>query len=190
MKFNNMPASQIGKGKFSTAYRVDNTDIVYILTKTQNDTANDNTKEIYTHIESIHVPYMSTVDTEVYMPRIGFCNVYESRYYAPLTAASKIAWRDYNALKKAWNHIFDESRELLHRNDMLYAICGNFIAYLEKNQIVSAELIRALELIESWSSAFGPNFLFEFSPRNLKVDSHGNLILLDIVFFSEFKSRR
>jgi hypothetical protein len=183
MRINNQDVTLIGKGQFSRAYKAIDSDQVYILTKTNDDSANDNTKEIYTHIESPHVPYMNTIDTEVYVPRIGYCNLYESRFYGKLTAANTAAWRDYQALRKAWNHTMKESYALLRTVDMWHAVCENFIRYLEEHAIVSDEIIRALDLIHTWSSAYGSSFLFEFSPRNLKVDSNGNLILLDIVFF-------
>lgn len=194
MRINNQEVVKIGKGAFSTAYRVVDSDVVIIATKTQDDSANDNTKEIYTHIDSKHVPYMATIDTKVYMPKVGHVNLYESRFYMPLSAKSRQAWSDYKALQKAWNHIMSESYAQLNAIQhgeyyRWYEISYNFIQYLEENQIVSAELIRVLGLIHTWSTAFGPNFLLEFSPRNLKVDSEGNLILLDIVFFRKPKNR-
>ena len=195
MRINDQEVKRIGRGEFSAAYRVVDSDIVYIATVTNDDSANDNTKEIYSHIDSKHVPYMSTVDTEVYMRGYGYVNLYESRYYMPLTAQHMQAWKEYKILSSAWEKISRENMHLIMKAEhgeygMRHAVCELFIRYLEDNDLVSSELIRALDLIHTWASAYGSGFLFEFPKQNLRVDSEGNLILLDIVFFRKPERNR
>ena len=187
MRFNNQSATKIGKGAFSTAYRVDGTDQVFILTKLDSD-SNKYIKEIYTHIKKKHVPYMRTIGIEVYMPRVGYVNVYESRYYAPLTAKNKQAWSDYKVLNRAWDQVYYDNVNLVmnSRGDEYidrHVVVAEFIERLTINQSVSQDIIDALDSIYTWATAFSTGFLFEFPKHNLRVDQDGNLILLDIVFF-------
>lgn len=179
MRINNQEVVKIGQGQFTSAYRVPDSDVVYLLSKV-NNTTNDYVKEIYTHIQHPHIPVMETLYREVYFSRMGYRNIYKTRYYNPLTAQSTTAWAHYKTLKNTWERIRTSKYK---KPDNWYQYMGDFIDTLRDEQSVPNSIIDALDLLYSWVTAYGSNFLLEFSPRNLKVDDHGNLILLDIIFF-------
>jgi hypothetical protein len=189
MQYNGMNLIKIGKGEFSTVFVAENTDRVFIFTKTSNDD-NKYGKDIYCHMDSVHTPAMKTVDLETYIPHMGYCNVYESKLYAKLTANNKDAWRIAKILRQTWESVYRANIRKLQHHDRWYEVCYDYIDTLRDNSNIPESIIHALDCIYSWATAYGPNFLFEFPTRNLKVDQDGNLILLDIVFFRSPKRRK
>lgn len=185
MMIHNHNVIKIGQGEFSIAYRSkDDPSVVFLLTPyDMHENANQYTKEIYSHIESEHIPYMSTCN-DVYM-RGQYYTCYETRFTDKLMAKHKEAWRIAKTLQKTWDSFRGEISIRLFRKDYdkLYEVAYNFIDKLREEESVPESVISALENIYTWACAFGSNFLFEFPARNLAVSEDGTLVLRDIVFF-------
>ncbi len=177
LQINGHTMTRIGTGEFARVYRsVENPDIVYILTD-----EDDSIKEIYSHVESVHVPYMHMRDQVFY--RGKWYNVFESRYYNKLTKEHTKAWEIAKILRATWNRILDENRYRLSNKDNWYMLAYDFIDALREDDRIPESIIEALDNLYTWCTAYGSNFLFEFPTRNLKINDNGDLILLDIVFF-------
>lgn len=185
MRIENQEVEKIGQGEFSTAYRVIDSDIVYILSRTD-DENNQYVKDIYVHSTGKHIPEYETIELERYFSRIGYRNVYKTRFYHPLTAKNKEAWKHYKTIKATW----DKIRYATYKTpDDWYQYMYDLISELRDSESVPESLVNALDRLYSWATAYGSNFMLEFSPRNLKIDNNGDLILLDILFFERSKTR-
>ena len=189
MYFNQHKLILLGQGKFTRAYRIENSDIVYLFTRTDNAiSANNCTKEIYTWLQGYtHIPYMQRVDTEKYIHSLhGNYNIYESRFYQQLTTAYPIAWEQAKVLRAVYTKHLTLHEEKYNYNfhaiiNNAYQIAENMAYELE--QLIDPVLYDAIYQLIVWSSNYGQNFFMEFNRRNLKIDSDGNLILLDVVYF-------
>jgi len=119
----------------------------------------------------------------------GEGNLYKSPLYSPLTAKNRDAWNEYKLLKSItlnWTEIkscyspADQNEKLIDK----FENSGKF------NPI----LIEALRDINNSLRNYGDSYCFEFPKCNLKVDSSGHLILLDVIFnrdaLKESKPRR
>ena len=164
-----LEAAYLGRGSFVTCYEHEG--IVYSFIKENNNREFDYSKEgiaEWADNNNIHVPdfnYMGTFDDGT--------KLYTSPLYGDLKASHKIAWSQYKQLKNAWESIpFTLERGYYKNNRIIDSL----------RDIVSGELIEALETINDSCSNYGDYYLFEFPKRNLKVDSDGNLILLDVIF--------
>ncbi|HMG11727.1 MAG TPA: hypothetical protein VK571_00995, partial [Gemmatimonadaceae bacterium] len=49
-------------------------------------------------------------------------------------------------------------------------------------EVITSELVEALESLQSAASDYGSTWWFEFAKRNCAVDAHGNLVLLDCIY--------
>lgn len=185
MMIHNHNVTKIGQGEFSIAYRsTDDPSVVFLLTPyDMHEHANQHTKEIYSHSDSEHIPYMSTCEDVSICGRDYVC--YETRFTDKLMAKHKEAWRIAKTLQKTWDSFSGEISIRIFRNqyDRLYEVAYNFIDTLREEESVPESIINALESIYSWGTNFGSNFLFEFPVRNLAVSEDGTLILRDIIFF-------
>ena len=187
MRIENQDVIRIGAGEFSTAWRVVDSDIVYILSRTD-DENNQYVKDIYVHSSGKHIPEYETVELERYIPRVGYRNVFKTRYYHKLTASNKEAWNQAIILRNTLDRVKRENNAW--RNpDNAYTLLYDVIAMLRKESSVPESLIEALDRLYSWATAYGSNFYIEFQTRNLKVDNNGDLILLDVIFFERSRSR-
>ena len=177
---------KLGKGMFHTCYLDPKTQQVYSIT-IERDMASDYSKEILSNCDANpHIPpvealgYLDNSDRRVYcMP-----------HYQPIRAAHKTAWNLLKSLEQAradaWNAIY--SREVA-----THKMRGTDIGYLV-NQLTCGVMDRpgvpqslkdALDILRGESANYGSSYIFEFSRRNVMVDSTGNLILLDVLFDME-----
>jgi hypothetical protein len=148
-----LEVEKLGQGMFTKAYKV--LSEVYLLTC-------DPMKEIYTIITGTHLPVTEKIGYQ------GEKEVYRSVLYQPLTKEHTAAWGHFRELKR----LLGDSR-------------GTYVRYVEEDKIESLSIPNQMkhDLINlfNWALNYDYNSFFEVSPRNLKVDSDGNLILLDVV---------
>lgn len=180
-----LKVERIGKGAFCTAYRLcesqqtsrEAAERVYLVVKDE-----DASKEILSGCESPHIPQLERVGS------IGDAYLWQTRYYSPLTASSREAWKTFKMLA-ACNE--DARRKF-------YAVRGNHwgaeanraTVELAKAEGIETPLLEALHLLTEQAAQYGESYTFEFARRNLAVDREGRLILLDPLFDLEAISRR
>ena len=159
-------AEYIGKGQFSTCYRIGNK--VYSFTK------NDPSKELINLFcdDNIHLPALHLFESYN-----DYTQVYDMPFYDKLTKDSEPAWSQYKTLKSLWEGI-----------PTLWKAPQDW--HKEKVQKFQ-DLVNASGLPESLKDAINQlcsnsynydRILFEFSLRNLATDEQDNLILLDVIF--------
>jgi len=164
-------AQFLGRGMFATCYQVD--DKVYSFLKYPDRGEVDYSKDaIYEWADSDnrHIPdfrrmgYVSN-DTQI---------LYTSSLYESLTSKHVNAWNDYKIINRVWRDSFNLHDRFEY--DFNQRVIDNL------HGLVSVELIEGLQSINDACRNYGDYYRFEFPKRNLKVDSNGNLILLDVIF--------
>lgn len=159
-------AEYIGKGQFSTCYRID--DKVYSFTK------NDPSKELVNLFcdNNIHLPALHLFESHD-----DYIQVYEMPFYNKLTKDSEPAWSQYKALKSLWEGIPVpwKAPQDWHKDKV-----QKFQNLVNASDLPSS-LKDAIDQLCSNSYNYD-RILFEFSPRNLGLDDQGNLVLLDVIF--------
>jgi hypothetical protein len=170
--YESVDAVYIGRGSFATCYRVGDSVISFVKVSDNFDRS-DYSKEIISLIDSdnVHIPQIEKLGySEDYNYMIFKCP-----FYSPLKADNVKAWRQYKKLKDAWESSFS-----------LY--CNESTNYDANERVINSlpdtmrKVKDALHLINMSSSNYSLNYRLEFPKRNLKVDSFGNLILLDVIF--------
>lgn len=177
---------QIGKGRFCTAYRsLAHTSVVYLVVKEE---AGDYSKHILGDCTGSYFPELE---------RLGDCGdrtVYRTRYYERLTAKHKHAWAEFKRLaaarETAWQEITRKQAKNNHNTPM--HVFGVDVAnrtieiICEQGRLgaigTNGAMIDALEQLVNSMSNYGSSYTFEFAARNLAVNDHGRLVLLDPVF--------
>jgi hypothetical protein len=141
-------------------------------------------KEILTHIDNPHVPYMRTLE-DVYS-RGMFYNAYQTEYTETPKKAHgevyKIALR-LNAIANQVKMQYIETWRKLQRDERLFEITQSIIDAIQADDSIPESIKDTLDYLYSWISAYGANCMLEFPLRNLGVKSDGTLVLRDIVFF-------
>lgn len=168
-------AEFIGRGSFATCYRVDSMVYSYV---NHGRVESDYSKEAISEFASddnIHIPQIKKLGD--YETGLNSGILYSMPFYEKLTASHVTAWKQYNTLKSAWN------------KNNVYGSKGNLSWYEWNVKLIeslrgniSESIIEALESINDACSNYGLDYRFEFPKQNLKVDSNGNLILLDVIF--------
>ena len=152
----------LNKGAFSKAYKINEKVVIR-----SSDIAKECLAMFCQDERNKHIPKTSCLDD------INNFSVYEMPFYNPLKASSKLAWSHYKELKKTLDEMpYDECIQ--------YACFNNYIKRFKACN-VPEELKQALIILISEMMNYSDNIFVEFSPRNLKVDNEGNLILLDII---------
>lgn len=163
------PTNKIGKGMFSIAYRDTSNKTrarkVYIV-------SDDPAKEciaLFCNTRKKHIPSIKRLECE----KEGKA-IYEMPYYFPIRASlHPVAWKQYRELE----HIFDVEWSLVSKHDYGFRV----MKAVNKSKTLPKALKEAVvNMIENMYNYTDKMFL-EISPRNIKVDSRGNLILLDIM---------
>lgn len=187
---NNEQCKRIGKGEFCTAWRsIDTPQNVYLICK-----EGDNVKEVLKQIQDTpHIPMMQYVDS-YYHCGIDY-TIWKTEYSEKLTAKHKDAWKIAKILRETWDNtpwtkpypFYGSTRsERQEWLDLWHDRVRRFIDTIEQDDRIPATIHSALACVYSWACAYGPNFLFEFPNRNLGIDSNGNLVLRDILFFRDY----
>lgn len=149
----------IGRGSFTKAYRAG--DIVYLVTR-------DWTKEAMSlFCEGEHLPKIDRLDSDY---RGTGRQLYRLPYYETLKPTHVKATAQWRQLLAALG--MDAGS-----GSTYYVVLPKLLKIENKTQILSD-----LEQLLSVCSNYHANFGIEFPRRNLKVDTKGNLILLDVVF--------
>lgn len=175
MLYNNENVTRIGAGQFAVAYRSDeNPDNVYLFVK-DTELARECVMQVSRQNEDSnpHLPLMTIVE------QAEKTNVYLTRYSDKLT-------------KKKYPQAWEIAKRLrLHKENSRWQtpsnwhiLCADIIEKARNDSAIPDSIVEALEHIESWASAYGSDYMFEFPARNLGVDSNGNLVLRDILFFA------
>lgn len=172
-----LQATYLGKGKFTTAYRVGDT--VYTFTDVESGDFGKEILSLHLYGEQAGLPPTQRHSDVAIRGREYY--VYSMPFIAPLTAASKQAWRDYKILAK----VQVEARWALpyskpiteYAMDVNNDILARFIAAGGSQH--TAEALK--ELVDR-ATNYGSDVLTEFAPRNLGVDINGNLVLRDCMF--------
>lgn len=159
-------AEYLGKGMFSTCYRVENT--VYSFTN------NDPGKEILNLWvnDSPHTPKLERHDDK------GDKQVYSMPYYRTLNSGDP-AWEHYKKLKR----LLDNSRKIEFGKPLGLILQDNLTRF--QDAIENSDLPKELKeaVCDIVSACFNYDKVnIEFAPRNLGVSENGNLILRDIIF--------
>jgi hypothetical protein len=173
-------ATRFGRGRFTTAYRSGNT--VYTLVR------GDYTKEavwLYAG-KSIHIPQTEQIGSYEVRPVKGEAYdmyVYRMPYYDKLTATSKEAWAQFKVLAKLWDQAY---RTAIAKYPKVPSWCYGEVLQVLNCLVQESELPdslkEAFESVADAGASYGAEIGVEILRRNLKVDSSGNLILLDILF--------
>lgn len=182
MIINSEQVKLIGRGQYSKVYRsIENPNTVYILSP-----ESDHVKEILTHIDSPHVPYMRTL--EDHYSRGTWYNCYQTEYTETPKkehGGAYILAKQLNSIRdKVVNkHLCDGTFRSLRKDERLFEISAEIIESIKADDSIPESIKDALDLIESWMTAYGANCMLEFQLRNLGVKNDGTLVLRDIVFF-------
>ena len=151
-----LDVEKLGQGMFTKAYTDKQTENVYLVTC-------DPMKEVYTFVQGTHLPIMDKIGY------IGSQEVYKSVLYLPLTKENKSAWEQMKEIKR-----------------LLAKIGPTSVIKIEDESIegllIPEEMKQNLINLFGWALNYDQDVMLEISPRNLKVGSDGNLILLDIIF--------
>ena len=171
---------RIGKGMFATVYR-DRGDPskVWIFV---DDRAHQ--KQILWMLrgEAEDNPHLPSVE------RMGYTKdqtVYRMPFYRKLTKASAPrAWADYQAIRRCLGSLppLDNTYDGYDRS-------YRAVECVKNADVVSDELVEALELLRDTAADYGSSYAMEISPRNLAVDEQGNLVLLDLMYDAELVRR-
>jgi len=163
----------IGRGAFATCYRVDSIVYSFVNTSGRHVDLSKEAVAYFTDEENIHIPKIEKLgDYDKGVKDYGI--IFKMPYYEKLTASHKIAWNQYKTLKSAWYKANKKDSE------SWFDFNCHIIESLRGN--ISESIIDALESINNACTNYSLDYKFEFPTANLKVDSSGNLILLDVIF--------
>lgn len=152
-------AKCIGQGSFTKAYRAGDT--VYLIT-------NDWTKEAMAlFCEGPHLPKIERLDNDY---RGTGRQLYRLPYYEALKPVHEKATAQWRQLLKVLGM-------KAHGGSSYDVVMPKLLKMENKSSVLTA-----LENLLSACSNYHANFSLEFPRRNLKVDTGGNLILLDVVY--------
>lgn len=153
---------------FSKVYRaVDNTNIVYILTK-------DTAKEMLIGLNNPHIPTMVKIAEDTY----------QTEYSRSIQLTDVNARMIVMNLSNNWNALRSKNenkrkQDRLVRKDLVKV----FIDSLQVNKLYSADLISALHELYSAACNTGFNFSLDFPVENFGISNDGTLLLRDVICF-------
>jgi len=157
----NIKLQQIGKGSFSTVYKLNSNKVLI--------KSNDYTKECMAHgwgFDSSLFPKVSFEDNDFYSMKLY------PKCKAPKKELNKRSYERYTLLRKLMNETFTHNK--YDKYDKLYKLFSDI-----KDKTLKEALLNAIDGLSNYGSDIG----FEISPRNISFTKSGNLILLDCFFF-------
>jgi hypothetical protein len=166
-----IPMKRIGKGAFAEVYR-EQVPPGRVFAFTDDDVYD---KEIAALVrgqqpDNPHVPAVEkfghTRDKTVYsMPY----------YKSPLRKGdSPRGWEDFKKLQGC--------AETVSLNQRGHEISNEVVDCAKGSHVSPAVVVEALEGLNDWAQNHSDQYMFEFAPRNVATDEHGNLVLLDVLF--------
>ena len=179
-----LDACFLGSGHYCRAYLVGDT--VYCYVKQE-----DYMKEMVARCS--RMPHIPDVKEHGEVSIHGkFYNLYSMPFYEPLTAQHVQAWQDYRALQREHKAAQDEvkaKQDFWRHPGAFWDIYNNEVNVVFVDRVKSypalATLAVALEEMADNMANYGSGCGFEFAPRNLGVDTYGNLVLRDVCFDAE-----
>jgi hypothetical protein len=151
----------LGKGLWSKVYRVSEDEVIIL--------SSDPAKECLA-IFCQDVKYLPKLTC---LENVNDVACYLSPFYYPLKASNKKAWGQYKAVKQCLEAVSFQEREK-------YKCFEGF-----KNALycldIDPEIIEAINTLLDNMANYTDHVFLELSPRNVKVDGNGELILLDII---------
>lgn len=189
----------IGKGMFCAAYQDVVSDDIYLFMREDKYCPG---KAILSFCDpSPHIPLMEWIDdveTE-FAGKTTHYNVWRTTRSLPLKASCKKAWKQYNALKTAWEEAINQvrSRQGLRKGrnyawgDIeFYVIYEDFVKALRHESLgLESTFVDAVENLCETAMNYGESLWFEFVKPNLGVSPEGKLILRDVLFDRELVAR-
>lgn len=181
-----VPLKQIGKGAFSKAFLTTSGALyVYLITK-EGVRGADYSKRMLSDLteDGEFSPYLPRVVAIGCLPS-DECVYRMPLYRAPLRKGDgPDAWKQYLALKACWEKA---KTTFIYRRASGSAMHDGHLmmdAVVDCAETAGLEpgLVRALRLLADAASNYGPEYTFEFAPRNLATTENGHLILLDAVY--------
>jgi hypothetical protein len=181
---------KIRQGSFSKVYEINN-DPYNILVNTKGGISD---KEILSGIYEDELS-LSPDDRNPHLPQvreIGFAQ--DGRFYVmkkykmPLRKGDTEDWSDYLSIKRCWveaqSLVYNRNSNRKYKTEY-YNLGGEILNEVVNCAIknnIKQSLIEALESLKNSASAYGGEYGFEISPRNVGSDEYGNLVLVDVIF--------
>lgn len=172
----NQKAKQIGRGEFSKVYEIpSDSEYVYIIAK-------DWAKEMLCDSWVSDNPHLPEIEK---LGDVGDSYLYKMRRYSKLTKQHTQAWQDYLKLRRIGKRY--DFWQYMSRGSMdYYKYCYDLV----NDERLPETIKDALENLLDYATNYDYNMMLEFTPRNLSVDSKGNLILRDVLFFPALLKRK
>ncbi|MFM9972922.1 MAG: hypothetical protein ACKVQK_31485 [Burkholderiales bacterium] len=177
-------AEFIGKGQFARCYRVGDSVYSFVNNGNRHSDYSKEAVSMWADSNNVHIPQIEKMGN--YDNKHGYGILYKMPYYESLSVKHAEARSQFKKLKKAFDkNLWNVSNELgFEKNQRL-------IQYLRDNSPELESIIDALESIDGAGRNYGDNYIIEIGKRNIKVDSEGRLILLDVLFNADaLKERR
>lgn len=169
---------KIGQGAFSRIYLEQDTNEVYafVLTDKKEIDYSKEAVSLWTN-ETKHVPQIECVDTEIYLNRVGYCNVYKMPLYKKCPNGNKIV----NRLIKIYKEISSSNKYYQLALKDWYSASQLLIEVIINDEILPQSIKDAIVDIYDSTTNYDM-YALEFCKRNIMQDENGEIILLDIVF--------
>lgn len=174
-----VPVSRLGRGQWSTVWR--NGSHAYSITKS-GDIGKEAISWFCSESDNPHIPVIERVGMS------GDDYVYKMPVYEKLTAKHKDAWEQFRLLEKyrdeAWREVLSSPNKLagLRWLEDGYLIAQRTIEKYREDKNHVPEIADAMQEILDAGMNFGSSCCFEFAKRNLAIDDHSRLVLLDILY--------
>jgi hypothetical protein len=175
---------RIASGAFSKVYRGDD-GLIYACNIITDSRELESSKEAIALFVSKgkHIPNI-TYHGDVYIPRLGYCYVYSMPEYSPLSGEAK---NQAKLLNRLWKEFLADNYSLMIKISG-YEFSHKVIEFF-RGKIDECLRESIIDIVDATAS-YGDSYRLEFPLQNLKQDSKGNLILLDIIFNHKALKRR
>lgn len=176
----------LGKGHATVAYLADD-NWVYLFTKEHiRDSDNDTAKQVLVElIGNLENPdHFTKVPTFAkHIPWIEFVGwtrnevVHRMPLYFKLPAGSEASKAGRKLQKIAQKACFTKTADAYSHDRDAKRLIGDLLT-----TDIPLSIRQAVRFLIESTENYGENWFMEFSPRNLAVDEHDNLVLLDVIF--------
>jgi hypothetical protein len=181
---------KIRQGSFSKVYEINN-DPYNILINTKGGVSD---KEILSGAYEDELS-LDPDDRNPHLPQVREIGLAQDgrfyvmkKYKMPLRKGDTEDWSDYLSIKRCWveaqNLVYDRNFNRKYKTEY-YNLGGEIFSEVVNCAIknnIKQSLIEALESLRNSVSAYGAEYGFEISPRNVGSDEYGNLVLVDVIF--------
>lgn len=139
-----------------------------------------------------HIPFLER--EEIFDKEGGITDghYYVTRYYAPLRASNREAWKIFVALKKEYDAVREQyfqdktkERSLYGRDYPGYYISMRFMDAIQKRADIPESIKEALQEVFDAGLNYGADWTPEFRSANMGIGEEGELIFRDLLFSVE-----